>query len=136
MWTSVVTTERTYGISELAHEFGITARAIRFYEDRGLIAPSRKGLRRVFSARDRVRLMLILRGKRLGFALREIQDILDLYDTRTGETKQLAHMVDKIQERRESLIRQREDIDLTLREIDRLEDQFRSLLGGDGDGDI
>lgn len=125
----VVTSERTYSISELAHEFDITARAIRFYEDKGLIAPAREGQRRIFSARDRVRLMLILRGKRLGFSLREIQEILDLYDTDTGKTKQLAHLLAKIQERRDSLLRQREDIDLTLQEIDRLEDQFRELLG-------
>lgn len=124
-----MTSERTYSISQLAHEFGITARAIRFYEDKGLIAPQRDGQRRIFSARDRVRLMLILRGKRLGFSLREIQEILDLYETDTGETRQLAHLLAKIQERRDSLLRQREDIDLTLREIDDLEGQFRDLLG-------
>lgn len=124
-----MSSERTYSISQLAHEFGITARAIRFYEDKGLICPQRDGQRRIFSARDRVRLMLILRGKRLGFSLREIQEILDLYDTDTGETKQLAHLLAKIQERRDSLLRQREDIDVTLQEIDRLEDQFRDLLG-------
>lgn len=123
-----MTTERTYSISELAHEFDITARAIRFYEDKGLIFPARDGQRRIFSLRDRVRLMLILRGKRLGFSLREIQEILDLYDTDTGETKQLAHLLAKIEERRDSLLRQREDIDLTLQEIDRLEDQFRELV--------
>lgn len=120
--------EQTYGISDLAHEFGITARAIRFYEDKGLIAPFRDGQRRVFSPRDRVRLKLILRGKRLGFSLREIQEILDLYDAEPGETGQLAHLLAKFQERRDSLLRQREDIDLTLQEIDRLEDQCRELL--------
>jgi DNA-binding transcriptional MerR regulator len=123
-----MTAERTYGISDLAHEFGITARAIRFYEDKGLIAPLRDGQRRIFSARDRVRLMLILRGKRLGFSLREIQEILDLYDAEPGETGQLAHLIAKFNERREILIQQRADIDLTLQEIDRLEDQCRSLL--------
>lgn len=120
--------EQTYGISDLAHEFGITARAIRFYEDKGLIAPVRDGQRRIFSPRDRVRLKLILRGKRLGFSLREIQEILDLYDAEPGEAGQLAHLLAKFGERRESLIRQREDIDLTLQEIDRLEDQCRDLL--------
>jgi DNA-binding transcriptional MerR regulator len=123
-----MTAERTYGISDLAHEFGITARAIRFYEDKGLIAPLRDGQRRIFSARDRVRLMLILRGKRLGFSLREIQEILDLYDAEPGENGQLAHLIAKFNERREILIQQRADIDLTLQEIDRLEEQCRSLL--------
>lgn len=120
--------EQTYGISDLAHEFGITARAIRFYEDKGLIAPLRDGQRRIFSPRDRVRLKLILRGKRLGFSLREIQEILDLYDAEPGETGQLAHLLEKFQERRSNLIRQREDIDITLQEIDRLEEQCRDLL--------
>ncbi len=123
-----MSSERNFSISQLAHEFHITARAIRFYEDKGLLCPKRDGQRRIFSARDRVRLMLILRGKRLGFSLREIQEILDLYDTDTGKTKQLAHLLAKIQERRDSLLRQREDIDLTLQEIDRLEDQFRELI--------
>ncbi len=126
-----MTVERTYGISDLAHEFGITARAIRFYEDKGLIAPFRDGQRRVFSARDRVRLMLILRGKRLGFSLREIQEILDLYDAEPGKTGQLAHLVAKFDERRQILIQQRADIDLTLQEIDRLEEQCRGLLDKD-----
>lgn len=120
--------ERTYGISELAQEFGITARAIRFYEDKGLLTPLRDGQRRVYSGRDRVRLMLILRGKRLGFSLREIQEIIDLYHAERGEVGQLRYFLDKMRERRDSLLRQREDIDLTLRELDSLEDQCRSLL--------
>ena len=122
--------ELQYSISELAHEFGITARAIRFYEDKGLIAPLRDGQRRIFSPRDRVRLMLILRGKRLGFSLREIRQILDLYDghPEAGETRQLAHFLEKLRERREALLGQRADIDLTLEEIDRLEQQCRSML--------
>jgi DNA-binding transcriptional MerR regulator len=121
--------ERTYGISELAHEFGITARAIRFYEDKGLITPLRDGQRRVYSGRDRVRLMLILRGKRLGFSLREIQEILDLYHAERGEAGQLRYFLQKMQDRRDSLMRQREDIDLTLQELDRLEADCQSLLG-------
>lgn len=120
--------EPTFGISELAQEFGITARAIRFYEDKGLIAPLRDGQRRVYSGRDRVRLMLILRGKRLGFSLREIQEIIDLYHAERGEVGQLRYFIGKMQERRASLLSQREDIDLTLRELDSLEDQCRALL--------
>lgn len=123
-----MTQERTYGISELAHEFGITARAIRFYEDKGLLTPLRDGQRRVYSGRDRVRLMLILRGKRLGFSLREIQEIIDLYHAERGEVGQLRYFLGKMQERRDSLERQREDIDLTLRELDSLEEQCRALL--------
>lgn len=123
-----MSSERVYGISELAQEFGITARAIRFYEDKGLLHPRRDGQRRIYNGRDRVRLMLILRGKRLGFSLREIQEILDLYDAERGEKGQLVHLLGKIQERRQSLLRQREDIDLTLQEIDRLEQECRKLL--------
>lgn len=125
-----MSSERHYSISELAHEFDITARAIRFYEDKGLISPQRDGQRRVFSPRDRVRLMLILRGKRLGFSLREIQEILDLYEghPEAGETRQLAHFLNKLQERREALLSQRADIDLTLGEIDRLEEQCHAML--------
>lgn len=123
-----MSTERTYGISELAQEFGITARAIRFYEDKGLMTPLRDGQRRVYSGRDRIRLMLILRGKRLGFSLREIQDILDLYHAERGEVGQLRYFIAKMQERRDSLMRQREDIDLTLQELDRLEADCQSLL--------
>ncbi len=123
-----MSTERTYGISELAQEFGITARAIRFYEDKGLMTPLRDGQRRVYSGRDRIRLMLILRGKRLGFSLREIQDILDLYHAERGEVGQLRYFIAKMQERRDSLMRQREDIDLTLQELDRLEADCQALL--------
>ncbi|MFA7431610.1 MAG: MerR family DNA-binding transcriptional regulator [Rhodospirillaceae bacterium] len=124
-----MSTERTYGISELAQEFAITARAIRFYEDKGLITPLRDGQRRVYSGRDRVRLMLILRGKRLGFSLREIQEILDLYHAERGEVGQLRYFLQKMQDRRDSLMRQREDIDLTLQELDRLEADCQTLLG-------
>lgn len=123
-----MTQERTYGISELAQEFGITARAIRFYEDKGLLTPLRDGQRRIYNGRDRVRLMLILRGKRLGFSLREIQEIIDLYHAERGEAGQLRYFLGKMQERRDSLLSQREDIDLTLRELDSLEDQCRALL--------
>lgn len=123
-----MTSERTYGISELAQEFGITARAIRFYEDKGLLSPCRDGQRRVYTGRDRVRLMLILRGKRLGFSLREIQDIIDLYHGERGEAEQLRYFIGKMHERRDSLMLQRADIDLTLQELDRLEVECRTLL--------
>jgi len=125
---------RVWSISELAAEFGVTARTIRFYEDRGLIAPARAGQRRIYEARDRVRLKLILRGKRLGLSLAEIREILDLYDTDTesGERAQLLLVLRRLRERRAALARQRVDIDLTLAEIDALEEQFRALLDGGG----
>lgn len=120
--------DREFSISELAVEFGVTARAIRFYEDKGLVSPRRDGQRRIYNPRDRVRLILILRGKRLGFSLREIQEILDLYDAEPGEAGQLRHLLSKVQERRISLARQREDIDSILTEIDRLEHQCLDRL--------
>ncbi|GAB3126937.1 MerR family transcriptional regulator [Novispirillum itersonii] len=125
--------EREFSISELAAEFGVTARAIRFYEDKGLVSPRRDGQRRLYSPRDRVRLILILRGKRLGFSLREIQEILDLYDAEPGEAGQLRHLLGKVQERRISLARQREDIDSILHEIDRLEQQCLDRLEAQGE---
>ena len=92
-----------YSISDLAQEFNLTTRAIRFYEDEGLLQPGRSGRRRVYSARDRVRLKLILRGKRLGFSLSEVRDIIEMYDLDAGETGQLRYFLDQIQERRKAL---------------------------------
>lgn len=120
--------ERSYSISDLSREFDVTARAIRFYEDKGLIAPMREGQRRIYTPRDRVRLMLILRGKRLGFSLSEIKDILDLYDTDMGESRQLELLLAKIGERRDALVAHRRDIDLTLSELDSLETECRQHL--------
>lgn len=128
MTAGSIAPERTFGISDLASEFDITARAIRFYEDKGLLMPRREGQRRVYRQRDRVRLMLILRGKRLGFSLREIQEIIDLYDTDLSGAKQLKLLLAKIEERRQSLLSQRADIDLTLEEIDRLQRQCSELV--------
>jgi len=111
----------SYSIAQLAGEFGVTHRAIRFYEQEGLLAPARRGNRRVYSGGDRVRLKLILRGRRLGFSLSEIKKILSLYDPEDGEGAQLRHLVGKIRERRALLRRQRADIDAILDELDRLE---------------
>ena len=104
----------TYSISDLAQEFNLTTRAIRFYEDEGLLQPGRSGRRRVYSARDRVRLKLILRGKRLGFSLSEVRDIIEMYDLDSGEAGQLRYFLEQIQQRREALNQRRHDIDLTL----------------------
>jgi DNA-binding transcriptional MerR regulator len=121
-------TQTTFGIAELAREFGITTRAIRFYEDKGLLSPDRDGQRRIYSARDHVRLRLIMRGKRLGFSLDEIREMIDLYDVDPSEVSQLKLFIGKLQARREQLCRQQEDIAETLAELDRLEDQSQNLL--------
>ena len=117
-----------YTISELAHEFGITTRTIRFYEDEDLLQPGRNGRQRIYSRRDYVRLKLILRGKRLGLSLSEISDIIELYDSDQGETGQLASFLDSIRERRSVLKQQRTDIDATLRELQRIERRCRNRL--------
>ena len=113
-----------FAIADLAKEFGISTRAIRFYEAKGLLAPERVGATRVFRRRDRARLILILRGKRLGFSLRDISDYLSLYDA--DRSLQVNLLMDKVDERLASLERQRDDLETTiaeLREIKKLADQ-------------
>lgn len=119
--------QTTWSISELAQEFGITPRAIRFYEDAGLITPQREGQRRVYANRDRIRLKLIMRGKRLGFSLTEISEIINLYDP-SGEEAQLRHFLGKIRERRAVLRQQQEDIRAILDELDAIEAQCTEIL--------
>jgi len=104
-----------FAIADLAREFGISTRAIRFYEAKGLIAPERVGATRVFRRRDRARLILILRGKRLGFSLREISDYLDLYDA--NRTQQANMLVEKVDERLGMLEQQLSDIQTTIAEL-------------------
>ena len=118
----------TFGIAELAREFSVTTRTIRFYEDKNLLSPVRQGQRRVYSLRDRVRLCLIMRGKRLGFALDEIRQMIDLYDVDPSEVTQLHHFLDKIRERQAQLIAQKHDISETLTELERIEAQCSKLL--------
>ncbi len=120
--------EQALSITDLSREFDVTTRAIRFYEDEGLLHPRRLGRRRVYSHRDRVRLKLILRGKRLGFSLSEIAEIVNLYHSDPGEIGQLEYFIDKIRERRRQLEQQREDIEITLRELETLERQCHSRL--------
>lgn len=122
--------DASYSIADLAREFDVTTRTIRFYEDEGLIRPARKGQRRVFSPRDRVRLKLILRGKRLGFSLGEIREIIDLYDADPGEAGQLRYFLGKIKERRAALERQRADIAETLAELAQVETRCIEQLAG------
>ena len=117
-----------YGIAELAREFGVTTRTIRYYEDKGLLSPRRKGKGRVYAPRDRVRLRLIMRGKRLGFSLDEIRELIDLYDVDPSEATQLRHFLDKISEHKAVLVRQQADIAETLSEMRRIEVQCSRLL--------
>ena len=120
----------TFSIAELAAEFDITARAIRFYEDVGLLTPARAGRNRVYSQRDRTRLKLTLRGKRLGLSLLEIKQLVDLYDSPSDTTQQLSAFLAVLAEHRRQLEQQREDIEITLAEIAQHETRCRSLLGG------
>lgn len=119
---------KTYSISELAREFAVTPRTIRFYEAEGLIAPLRAGQRRVYRPRDRVRLKLVLRGKRLGFSLKEIAEIIDLYDAPPGEAGQLQVLIDRIAERRVELEEKRRDIEAALAHFDSVTAECRARL--------
>jgi len=118
----------TYTISDLATEFGVTTRTIRFYEDQGLLSPKREGMNRIFTQRDRVRLKLALRGKRLGFSIAEIRELFELYDVSRDEKKQLEEFLLRLEHRRASLEQQREDIEVMLNEIDFFANQCRRLL--------
>ena len=118
----------TFTISDLSKEFALTTRAIRFYEDEGLLTPTRAGKNRIYGTRERTRLKLILRGKRLGLSLSEIREILDLYETNVDEVPQLRKFVEVLEARRALLLQQREDIDVVLAEIDSLLKQSRRTL--------
>ena len=119
---------QTWSIAELAAEYDVTLRTIRFYEDRGLLTPERRGTTRVYHPRDRVRLALILRGKRLGFSLDEIAKIVDMYDAEPGEEGQLVYLLDQITHRRADLEQRRRDIDETLQELSEVEARCQSDL--------
>ena len=117
-----------YSIGDLARESGATLRAIRFYEDRGLLRPLREGQRRIYRERDRTRLKLVLRGKRLGFSLAEIAEILALYDEPRGEARQLAFLLEKIAARRADLLAKRRDIEASLRDLEGVARDCRGRL--------
>ena len=118
----------TYSITDLAREFSVTTRTIRHYEDEGLLSPHREGTNRQFSTRDRVRLKLALRGKRLGFSLAEIRELFDLYDLAHDEKRQLQEFLTKLAKRRAMIEQQREDMEVMLNELTFFENQCRKLL--------
>jgi DNA-binding transcriptional MerR regulator len=120
--------QERFTISELARDLGVTARTIRFYEEQGLVEPERRGQQRVFSRRDRARIKLILRGKRIGLSLAEIRDILDLYQRARDESGQSQKLLQLLSERRAQLERQRQDIDEVLGEIDALSEHCRKVI--------
>ncbi|MCV2356899.1 MerR family DNA-binding transcriptional regulator [Paucibacter sp. B2R-40] len=119
---------RLFTITELAAEFDITPRAIRFYEDMGLLEPSRAGRNRVYTHRDRTRLKLTLRGKRLGLTLQEIKQLVDMYDASSGAAPQLKAFLQVLQQHRQALEQQLDDIEITLAEISQHEERCQSLL--------
>jgi DNA-binding transcriptional MerR regulator len=118
----------TWSIAELAAAYDVTLRTIRFYEDKGLLTPERRGTVRVYYPRDKVRLGLILRGKRLGFSLDEIATIVDMYDAEPGEEGQLVYLLDQIGSRRAELEQRRRDIDETLLELAEVERRCQADL--------
>lgn len=121
-------TTARFAISDLAREFGITPRTIRFWEDQGILAPQREGRNRVFTRRDRARLKMALRGKRLGLSLAEIKDLIGMYSGTEDETPQLIECLRVMSKRREALEQQREDIEAMLADITQFERQCEQEL--------
>ncbi len=111
--------EKTYSISELCREFNVTPRTLRFYEQKGLLSPARRGWTRLFSYRDRARLQLVLRGKRVGFSLEEIKEMLDLYNLRDGQVTQLKVSSVKMRERLDALRKQRVELEEAIADLER-----------------
>jgi DNA-binding transcriptional MerR regulator len=123
-------TERgEFSISELAREFDVTPRAIRFYEDQGLLAPRRDGQRRIYTPRDRTRLKLTLRGKRLGLTLSEIRELIEMYEPGRDQRPQLERFLAVLQAHKASLLQQQTDIEAQLSEIRAFEKKIRKRLG-------
>ena len=121
---------KTYTISELSKEFDVTTRAIRLYEESGLLAPERDGSKRIYQERDRVRLQLILRGKRIGFTLAQVKEMFDLYDSKPvdGEKKQIIYLLDIMEQRLEVLKLQREELELAVVDIESVCERARETL--------
>ena len=123
-------TGTTHTISDLAQEFGVTTRTIRFYEEKGLISPMREGQKRLYSNSDRVRIKLILRGKRIGMTLQECVDFIDMYDPEHNNAEQLRSLIDNVKRRRESLLQQKRDIDDMLAGLDEVQSLCEESLAG------
>lgn len=123
---------RLFTITELAAEFDITPRAIRFYEDMGLLEPSRDGRNRVYTHRDRTRLKLTLRGKRLGLSLQEVKQLVDMYDSESDAAPQLTAFLEVLRQHRRQLEQQLDDIEVTLAEISQHEERCEALLAEAG----
>jgi DNA-binding transcriptional MerR regulator len=117
-----------YTVNQLAEELGITPRTLRFYEAKGLLTPRRVGNNRVYSKRDRARLKLILRGKRLGFSLEEIKEYLDLYNVDPSQQEQMRVLLARIRERLDALAQQRQDLEATVSELKEIETQVATVL--------
>jgi DNA-binding transcriptional MerR regulator len=120
---------KTYSISDLAQEFGVTTRTIRFYEEKGLISPRRVGQKRLYSPADRVRIKLILRGKRIGMTLQESVDLIDMYEPGRNNTQQLQALIATVSERRDALLRQQKDIQEMLAGLDEVQALCEQALG-------
>jgi DNA-binding transcriptional MerR regulator len=123
-----VSKEVTYTIGELASEFDVTSRALRLYEESELLAPKREGTKRIYAERDRVRLRLILRAKRLGWSLAEVKEIFDLYDFSHGKEAQLVLLLEKLEERRKYLEMQQKDIENSLEDLENIAANARQAL--------
>jgi DNA-binding transcriptional MerR regulator len=119
---------KTYTITELSREFDVTPRTLRFYEDKGLLNPTRNGQNRIYAYRDRVRLKLILQGKRVGFPLADIKELLDLYDLRDGQVTQLRVSLSKFDERIGALRRQKADIEEAIADLSRTRELVHGML--------
>ena len=128
--TASALTDTFFTVTELARDLGVTARTIRFYEDKGLIAPRRAGNIRIYTKRDRARLTLILRGKRLGFSLREIKEYLDLYDLDPTRKEQIRLLLDKVRHRLALLEEQRQALEESIGELKEIEAQTLDALAG------
>lgn len=122
----------TYSIAQLAKELGVTLRAIRFYESKGLIAPRREGKSRVYTHRDRVRLILILRGKRMGFSLKDIREFLDLYAVDVTQVTQMRSLLNKVRGRIARLENQLQDVETSLAELREMERVTKGILAAKG----
>jgi DNA-binding transcriptional MerR regulator len=125
--------EHTYTISELASEFGVTTRTIRFYEEKGLVHPLREGRKRLYTPADRVRIKLILRGKRIGMTLRESVELIDMYDPQRNNTGQLRTLLATVAERRSALLQQKKDIEDMLAGLDEVQALCTQALAKDAD---